>query len=104
MSAVKPLSLAVRLRRLHGAVAPLVLLPLLLTVCTGMGYRLLRDWGGLDRDQAHLLMVLHEGEWLSRWLGRPGETLYVLVNGLGVLWMLATGAAMALQRLRQGRG
>jgi len=49
-------------------------------------------------------MVLHEGEWLSRWLGRPGETLYVLVNGLGVLWMLATGAAMALQRLRQGRG
>jgi len=46
VSAVKPLSLAVRLRRLHGAVAPLVLLPLLLTVCTGMGYRLLRDWGG----------------------------------------------------------
>lgn len=81
--------------------APVVLLPLVLTVATGMGYRLLRDWGGLGRDQAHVLMVLHEGEWLRRWFGPQGETLYVLLNGLGLLWMLASGGAMALQRLRR---
>lgn len=94
-------ALAQRLRQLHGALAPLVLLPLLLTVSTGMAYRLLRDWGGLGRDQAHGLMVLHEGEWLQRWFGPNGETLYVLLNGLGLLWMLASGAGLAWQRLRR---
>jgi hypothetical protein len=55
-------------------------------------------------------MVLHEGEWLRRWLGPTGETLYVLCNGLGLLWMQATGASLAWlrlrrqQRLQQGRG
>ena len=102
-AAPKPASLplALRLRRLHAALAPLVLLPLLLTVCTGMGYRLLRDWGGLGRDQAHILMVLHEGEWLRSLVGPTGETLYVLLNGLGLLWMLLTGASMLWQRLRR---
>ena len=98
--------LANRLRDLHATLAPFVLLPLLLTVSSGVGYRLLRDWGGLDRQASHGLMVLHEGEWLHRWLGPSGETLYVLLNGLGLLWMLASGAALAWQRLRRrlGRG
>jgi hypothetical protein len=92
--------LATRLRRWHGALAPFVLLPLLLTVASGLGYRLLRDWLGLERDRAHLLMALHEGEWLKTWFGPPGETLYVLLNGLGLLWMIGSGAAMLWQRWR----
>jgi len=43
---------------------------------------------------------LHEGEWLKQWVGPQGETLYVLANGAGLAWMLITGAAMAIQRLR----
>ena len=93
-------SFSQRLRQAHALVAPLVLLPLGLTVCTGVGYRVLRDWAGLGRDQAHILMVLHEGEWLKHWVGPHGETLYVLANGAGLAWMLITGATMALQRLR----
>lgn len=87
-------------RQLHGLIAPVVLTPLLLTVVTGMGYRLLRDWGGLGRDQVHLLMVVHEGEWL----GSPFKSVYVLLNGLGLLWMLATGAGMLLQKWRRSSG
>lgn len=94
---------AQRLRAAHAALAPWVLAPLLLTVSTGLGYRLLRDWGGLSRDRAHGLMVLHEGEWLRRWFGANGETVYVLLNGLGLLWMLGSGAAMLSQRLRRPR-
>lgn len=90
--------LALRLRRAHAALAPWVLAPLLITVTTGLGYRLLRDWGGLGRDPAHGLMVVHEGEWLRHWFGPSGETLYVLANGLGLLWMLGTGGAMLWQR------
>lgn len=92
--------LALRLRQVHGALAPLVLLPLLVTVLSGLGYRLLKDWGGLGRTQVHWLMTLHEGEWLKPWLGPSGETLYVLLNGLGVLWMVATGLGMLVQRWR----
>lgn len=100
----RPVPLSARLRQWHAALAPFVLLPLLLTVSTGMGYRLLRDWGGVDRDGAHGLMALHEGEWLRAWVGPIGETLYVLLNGLGLLWMLASGAGMALDRLRRQWG
>jgi hypothetical protein len=89
--------LLARLRRLHALAAPVVLLPLLTTVLSGMSYRLLRDWGGLGRDQVHWLMVVHEGEWLGSGL----EPVVVLLNGLGVLWMLITGGAMAVDRLRR---
>jgi uncharacterized iron-regulated membrane protein len=92
-------SLLVQLRRLHAALAPVVLAPLLLTVISGMSYRLLKDWAGLGRDQVHWLMVLHEGEWLGPW----AEPIYVLLNGLGLLWMLGTGAALLSQRWRHSR-
>ena len=93
--------LILRLRQLHGSLAPWLLVPLLVTVCTGLAYRVLRDWGGLGREQAHGLMVLHEGEWLRHWFGPSGETLYVLANGLGLLAMLTTGGAMVLEKLRR---
>ena len=50
--------------------------------------------GRLGREQAHWLMVLHEGEWL----GPQGETIYVLLNGLGLLWMLSTGVLILLSK------
>ncbi|MFZ9973552.1 MAG: peptidase [Vulcanococcus sp.] len=86
----------VQLRRWHAAMAPVVLPPLLLTVLSGMAYRLLKDWAGLGRDQVHWLMVLHEGEWLGSW----AEPIYVLLNGLGLLWMLGSGGWMLLRRWR----
>ena len=44
------MSLVSQLRALHRRVAPIVVLPLLLTVTTGVGYRLARDWFGMDRE------------------------------------------------------
>ena len=100
----RPPSWPARARQAHALLAPIVLMPLLLTASSGVAYRVLRDWLGWGRDQAHGLMVLHEGEWL-RWLvGRHGETVYVLLNGLGLLWMLGTGATLAWRRLRRGIG
>ena len=99
----KPLgpSLALRLRQAHANLAPLVLAPLVITVSSGVAYRLLRDWGGWGRDRAHGLMVLHEGEWLKAWLGSGAETMYVLLNGLGLLWMLGSGGWLAWDRWRR---
>ena len=85
-----------RLRRWHRRVAPLVLLPLMTTVITGLSYRVARDWFGVSRDSAHWLMSLHEGEWLGQQL----EPVVVVLNALGVLWMLITGGGMMLQSWR----
>jgi hypothetical protein len=84
-------------RKLHRTVAPIVLLPLLITMMTGVTYRLSKDWFGFSRDQVHFLMTLHEGEYLGPTL----EPIYVLLNGLGLLWMLVTGSIMAFQYFRR---
>jgi hypothetical protein len=84
-------------RKLHSTVAPIVMLPLLVTVTTGVTYRLAKDWFGLTRDQVHLLMSIHEGEYLGPTL----EPFYVLLNGLGLAWMLATGGVMVVQNIRR---
>lgn len=85
----------INFRQLHATVAPIVLLPLMVTVTTGVAYRLGKSWLGLSRDQVHILMTIHEGEYLGQTL----EPIYVLLNGLGLLWMLATGSVMVWKNL-----
>ena len=89
--------LLVRVCQWHRLMAPLVVLPLLVTVSTGVTYRLAKDWGGLSREQVHWLMTIHEGEWLGPVL----EPVVVLLNAVGLLWMLATGAWLLLQSFRR---
>ena len=77
-------------RQFHKALAPLIFLPLFISSVTGLFYRVSKDLLGYSRDQVHWLMSLHEGEWL----GEHGELIYVLLNSVGVLWMLITGFQM----------
>jgi hypothetical protein len=91
------MTLLVRVRELHQRIAPFVLLPLFVTVCSGVGYRLARDWFGASREQVHWLMTLHEGEWLGPTL----EPIVVLMNAIGLLWMLITGLALLIERWRR---
>ena len=91
------MTLLVRVRELHQRIAPFVLLPLFVTVCSGVGYRLARDWFGASREQVHWLMTLHEGEWLGPTL----EPVVVLMNAVGLLWMMITGLALLIERWRR---
>ena len=86
-----------QIRKWHSTLAPIVMLPLMMTVSTGVIYRLSKDWFGLSRDQVHFLMSIHEGEYLGHTL----EPFYVLLNGLGVVWMLVTGGVMVFQNLKR---
>ena len=91
------MSLATQVLALHRRFAPLVVLPLLVTVTTGVTYRLARDWFGVDKDNVHWLMTVHEGEWLGPTL----EPVVVLLNALGLLWMLVTGVTLLIARWRR---
>ncbi|MEB3254538.1 MAG: PepSY domain-containing protein [Synechococcus sp.] len=73
------------------------MLPLLVTVVSGVSYRLARDWFGFSREQVHWLMTLHEGEWLGPTL----EPVVVFLNALGLIWMLLTGGTMLIMRWRK---
>ena len=73
------------------------MLPLLVTVVSGVSYRLARDWFGFSREQVHWLMTLYEGEWLGPTL----EPVVVFLNALGLVWMLLTGGTMLIMRWRK---
>ena len=79
-------------RQLHRTLAPVLLLPILLTTLSGVGYRLGRSWFGLSDSFGNWMMILHEG----RYLDKPLVPLYILLVGLGLLGLIGTGLAMAL--------
>ena len=82
-------------RQFHKALAPWIFLPLFISAVTGLFYRVSKDVLGFSRDEVHWLMSLHEGEWL----GDYGDLIYVLLNSLGVLWMLITGFQMFSKKI-----
>jgi uncharacterized iron-regulated membrane protein len=78
------------LRKLHRKTAPIIFIPLVLTAFTGVAYRLGRSWFGIPKEVAEFFMTIHEG----RFLGKPLVPVYVLLVGLGLLGMIATGLVM----------
>lgn len=79
-------------RKFHRAVAPIVLLPMFITVLTGVTYRLGKSWLGLSREQVHFLMVIHEGKYFGQIL----EPVYVLLNGLVELQQISMVSAIGI--------
>ena len=82
-------------RQFHKSLAPWVFLPLFLSALTGLFYRISKDLFGYSRDDVHWLMSIHEGEWL----GENGELIYVILNSLGLIWMLITGIQMFSKKI-----
>ncbi len=82
-------------RQFHQRLAPWIFLPLLISALTGLFYRISKDLLGFSRDDVHWLMSIHEGEWL----GKNGELIYVVLNSLGLLWMLITGFQMFAKKI-----
>jgi hypothetical protein len=62
-----------------------------MTVITGIGYRLGKSWFGLSSEQAEIFMVIHQASYL----GDELKPFYVLLNGIGLIFMLVTGITMS---------
>ena len=84
-------SIKLNLRRLHRALAPLMCVPLVLTVTSGMLFQMAAT--NQQGDQFLWLLDLHRGKF-----GRFNlETVYPYLNGLGLLTLVLTGTLMWFQ-------
>ena len=85
-------SLRLNLRHLHKATAPLMCIPLLLTLFTGIGFQIAAVTG--QGEQFLWLLDLHRGKF-----GRFDlELIYPFLNALGLLVLVITGTLMWLQQ------
>ena len=89
-----------RLYQLHRLAAPIMVLPLLLTLITGSLYQI-ADLGG-NGDAYDWLLDLHKGNFGSLSLDR----IYPFLNALGLLTLVVTGSLMwfKLSRRSNPRG
>jgi hypothetical protein len=85
-----------RVRRLHFQLAPIVILPLLLTVITGVLYQLADVTGQENRDFLWLL-DFHVGKFGVINL----EKVYPFLNSAGVLFLSVTGIMIWFQTPRR---
>lgn len=86
-----------RLRQVHRTLAPVMLLPIILTLITGSIYQIV-DLGGKGDDY----------DWLLDWhKGHFGflnlETIYPFLNALGLLLLAITGISLWLQTRRRAK-
>lgn len=81
----------VRLRQIHRALVPVMILPLLLTLTTGV---LFQFAVASDRTNEFLwLLELHRGKFGQLNL----DAVYPILNALGLLTLILTGLIMWLQ-------
>ncbi|MGD1908569.1 MAG: PepSY domain-containing protein [Leptolyngbyaceae cyanobacterium] len=86
-----------RVRALHRWFAPVMAIPLLLTLTTGMGFQMAAT-AGRGSDFIWLLQ-LHKGKWGPLDL----SMVYPFLNGLGLLTLMITGILMWWQTKRRKR-
>lgn len=79
-----------RIRRIHRTLAPILALPLVVTVLTGSLYQIARLNDNFDY---YWLIQIHKGQWGPLDL----QAVYPFLNGLGLLLMVATGLSLWLQ-------
>ena len=84
-----------QLRQIHRSLAPIMVLPLILTLLTGSVYQMF-DLAGRD-ENVRWLLALHKGHFGTLNL----EIVYPFLNALGLLTMAVTGISMWLKGRRQ---
>ena len=82
-----------KLRLIHRRLAPWLFVLLALSALTGLAYRLGKKWLGVDKETGNFIMSIHTGEWAGTFF----STLQILAAGLGLLFLLGSGAAMFLK-------
>jgi uncharacterized iron-regulated membrane protein len=83
-----------RVRKLHATLAPIMVLPLVLTLLSGSMYQLALVTG--KAGDFNWLLDVHTGRWGSLNL----EMIFPFFNALGLLTLAVTGITLWLRRRR----
>lgn len=84
------MSAQAKLRKFHRKLAPWLLPFLLLSAITGIIYRVGRSWLGFTKETGNEVLYFHTGEWL----GTNGSVIYVIILGIGLLFLIFSGLWM----------
>ena len=87
-------------RLAHKKVARLVLPFLALSALTGLVYRVGRVWFGMSDETGIAVRAIHDGTWVGGWF----SPFYVLVVGLGLLFLVGSGLAAFARRSKSPTG
>lgn len=93
MSAMTP-------RLAHKKVARLILPLLALSALTGLVFRVGRVWFGMTDETGAVVRSIHDGQWVGEWF----SPFYVLVVGLGLLFLVGSGLAAFARRSKHPDG
>lgn len=86
-------------RKFHRRIAPWLALPLLITLATGVTYRIGRAWFGMSKETGNSILHIHAGEWLGGW----GSSAWILLAGGGLLALTLTGLVLAIKSRAKGQ-
>lgn len=86
-------------RKFHRQFAPWLAIPLLLTLVTGVTYRIGRAWFGMGKETGGTILDIHAGGWL----GGTGSVIYVILVGAGLLSLVATGFYLVVKSRAKGQ-
>lgn len=87
-----------RIRNLHKALAPIMVLPLILTAVTGSTFQMFEIVG--QERSVRWLMALHKGHFGILNLTK----IYPFLNALGLLVLVVTGFSMWWQKRHTPKG
>lgn len=87
-------------RLAHKKVARLVLPLLALSALTGLVFRVGRVWFGMTDETGLVVRSIHDGKWVGEWF----SPFYVLVVGLGLLFLIGSGLAAFARRSKHPDG
>lgn len=96
LSAMISLSLQRYARRLHRAITPILVAPIMLTAFTGVLHPMLRS-AGVDKDSIRWIIRIHSGNFYIINL----KPVYPLLVGLSTLILAATGLVMYVRVSRR---
>ena len=85
-------------RKLHRRLSPFLFVLIAVSAVTGVAYRAGKKWFGMSGQTGQAVMEWHTGEWL----GPALSPFYMLVTGLGLLFLIASGLFMLRQRGGKG--
>lgn len=77
-------------RKYHSLASIILFIPLIISLVTGIVYRLGRSYFHVSKENIEFLLDIHQGEYLGSFI----QAIYMILVGIGLISLLITGISM----------